>query len=366
MISRRLRLSRTLSGFLAALLALAALPASGAAAQDGSALGKVTGFESGNGNYTLSAGQAKVRVQFLTEDAFRIWLAPDGNFTDPANTAPDDPSAPDSNIVVKDDHPTPATTSVDKGDYYALRTGEIEVRAYKDPLRFALHRADGSLIWAETRPLTWTDTSASQSLGRGADEQFIGGGMQNGRFSHRGKTIKIARDFNWTDGGNPNASPYYMSTAGYGVLRNTFAPGSYSFTDPVVTTHNEKRFDAYYFAGDFHTALDRYTELTGRPFLPPMYGLEYGDSDCYNRGHYLKDPDSSNDWKNHPDKQTTADAVKIAQKFVDTDMPRGWMLVNDDYGCGYSDTLDYEWNPDRKQWTGVRDIAALKIGRAHV
>ncbi|MGH3748757.1 MAG: TIM-barrel domain-containing protein, partial [Micromonosporaceae bacterium] len=218
---------------------------------------------------------------------------------------------------------------------------------------------DGSRIWSETEPLSWDQHSARQSLKRRAGEQFLGGGMQNGRFSHRGQTVDIARDVNWEDGGHPNASPYYMSSAGYGVLRNTFAPGAYHFKDPVRTVHREPRFDAYYFAGDFKTSLDRYTELTGRPFLPPMYGLEYGDSDCYNRGHYGKDPDPDNDPKNHPDKQVTSDAVTIAERFVKEDMPRGWMLVNDDYGCGYSDNLDYEWNPDRKQHTGVRDLEAL-------
>ena len=232
------------------------------------------------------------------------------------------------------------------------------MRAQKSPLRFSLYRSNGQLVWAETAPLSWNDTSTTQSLGRGPNEQFFGGGMQNGRFSHRDQTIKITRDFNWEDGGNPNASPYYMSTAGYGVLRNTFSPGNYSFTDPVVTKHDEKRFDAYYFVGDLKTSLDRYTELTGRPFMPPIYGLEYGDSDCYNRGHYAKDPDPSNDWKVHPDKVTTLDAVKVAQRFKDEDMPGGWMLVNDDYGCGYSDDTDFEQVDGT--WWGKREIPPLK------
>ncbi|MQA25924.1 MAG: DUF5110 domain-containing protein [Micromonosporaceae bacterium] len=330
-----------------------------AAALGETTLGDVTGFTADGATYTFEAGDAKVRVIFQRDDVFRIWLAPDGTFTDPANDDPSDPTAPAADIVVKDDYARPQTNHTDDADKYELRTSKVILRAYKSPLTFSLHRPDGSLIWAETQPLSWTDTTAAQHFTRKAGEQFLGGGMQNGRFSHRGQTIKIERNFNWEDGGHPNASPYYMSSAGYGVLRNTFAPGTYAFHEPVQTTHNEKRFDAYYFVGDFKTSLDRYTELTGRPFLPPIYGLEYGDSDCYNRGHYAKDPDPGNDWKNHPEKQTTLDAVKIAKRFETEDMPRGWMLVNDDYGCGYSDNLDYEWNPDRNQWTGVRDVAAL-------
>ena len=41
---------------------------------------------------------------FLKDDVFRLWLAPDGNFTDPANTPPTDPDAPASNIVTKTDY----------------------------------------------------------------------------------------------------------------------------------------------------------------------------------------------------------------------------------------------------------------------
>ncbi|GAB2630278.1 hypothetical protein GCM10009743_00880 [Kribbella swartbergensis] len=321
-------------------------------------LGDVTGFSADKATYTLSAGPAKVRVVFLKDDVFRLWLAPDGNFTDPANTPPTDPNAPASNIVVKTDYGTPQTSWRDRGGYYSLTTGKIEVRAQKHPLRFSVYRSNGQLVWAESAPLSWNDTSTTQSLSRGPSEQFFGGGMQNGRFSHRDQTIRISRDFNWEDGGNPNASPYYMSTAGYGVLRNTFSPGSYSFTEPVVTKHDEKRFDAYYFVGDLKTSLDRYTELTGRPFMPPIYGLEYGDSDCYNRGHYAKDPDPSNDWKVHPEKVTTLDAVKIAQRFKDEDMPGGWMLVNDDYGCGYSDDTEFEQVDGT--WWGKREIPPLK------
>ncbi|WP_433164977.1 NPCBM/NEW2 domain-containing protein [Kribbella sp. CA-247076] len=320
-------------------------------------LGDATGFSADKATYTFSAGPAKVRVAFLKDDVFRLWLAPDGNFTDPANTPPTDPDAPASNIVVKTDYGTPRTSWRDRGSHYSLTTGKIEVRAQKKPLTFSVYRS-GRLVWAERAPLSWNDASTTQSLGRGPSEQFFGGGMQNGRFSHRDQTIKISRDFNWEDGGNPNASPYYMSTAGYGVLRNTFSPGSYNFTEPVATTHDEQRFDAYYFIGDLKTSLDRYTELTGRPFMPPIYGLEYGDSDCYNRGHYAKDPDPSNDWKVHPDKVTTLDAVKIAQRFEDEDMPGGWMLVNDDYGCGYSD--DTEFEQVEGTWWGKREIPPLK------
>ncbi len=39
----------------------------------------------------------------------------------------------------------------------------------------------------------------------------------------------------------------------------------------------------------------------------------------------------------NPDKWVTPMAEKVAQGYADHDMPRGWMLVNDGYGCEYTD-----------------------------
>ena len=40
-------------------------------------LGDITGFSADQATYTVTAGTAKVRVVFLKDDVFRLWLAPD-------------------------------------------------------------------------------------------------------------------------------------------------------------------------------------------------------------------------------------------------------------------------------------------------
>src|SRR5581483_5394032 len=230
--------------------------------------------------------------------------------------------APAADIVVKRDYPGVNPGVLDAGAYYKLSTRSIVLWVDKARLRFALHRLDGSLIWEELSGTVWDGARTTQVLSRGPHEQFFGGGMQNGRFSHRDQTINVAVSYDWDDGGNPNSAPFYVSTAGYGVLRNTIAPGSYAFTAPVLTSHEERRFDAYYFVGDLHHVIDRYTELTGRPFMPPIYGLEMGDADCY-----LHSPRNG---EGH-----TLDALAVADGYRTHRIPLGWMLVNDGYRCGY-------------------------------
>ncbi|MFE7776801.1 NPCBM/NEW2 domain-containing protein [Streptomyces sp. NPDC057445] len=315
----RIRIRAGVAGVLLGLLTVLAGPGSARAGTAPVTVGDITGFTAEGPVYRLDAGAARVRVSFVTPETFRIELAPDGAFTDPTGT----------DIVLPQGRP-PATRWRDRGDRYELSTSKVTLRAYKSPLRFALHRADGTRVWAETQGLTWNGTTTTQTLARDTDEQFYGAGMQNGRgnTSHRGRTVEVGVDYNWNDGGHPNSVPFYLSSAGYGVYRNTYAPNTYVFADPVATTAKEQRFDAYYFAGPgAKDVIGQYTRLTGKPFMPPVYGLEIGDADCYlhnaNRGE-----------------RHTLDALKVADGYVENDMPNGWMLVNDGYGCGYENLAE--------------------------
>ncbi|MER5884313.1 NPCBM/NEW2 domain-containing protein [Streptomyces sp. NPDC001941] len=331
--SKRVRVS--VAGALLGLCAALTGPGSARAADDPppTTVGDVTSFAAQGSVYRIGAGKAAARISFVTPETFRVELAPDGTFTDPTG----------SDIVLPQGAP-PATRWRDRGDRYELSTAKVTLRAYKSPLRFAATRPDGTPLWTEAKGLSWGGTGTTQTLARGAAEQFYGAGMQNGRgnTSHRGKTVEVGVDYDWDDGGHPNSVPFYLSSAGYGVYRNTYAPNTYAFGEPVTTTAEEQRFDAYYFAGP--TAKDvigQYTRLTGKPFMPPVYGLEIGDADCYlhnaNRGE-----------------RRTLDALKVSDQYVRNDMPNGWMLVNDGYGCGYEDLAEAAQGlRDRKAQLGL-------------
>ena len=281
-------------------------------------LGDITAFELKDNVFTIAAGADLVRLMFYRDDIFRIWLGPDGEFTE----AQPDPK--DAQMVVFGGAPI-AVTWRDAGDYYRVQTRECVVRVYKKPLRFALFdRDNATVVWQETRPLSYGPTS-TQTLRRGDTENFYGGGMQNGYFSHRDTSVSIRLNTRgWGDGTTPNPAPLYMSTAGYGVFRHTMAPGRYDFLQPLTLAHDETRFDAYYFYGpSLKKILDGYTLVTGRPFFPPRWGLEWGDADCYNK------------------KGKTSDVIdKVARQYRANNMPGGSILPNDGYGCGYQD-LDY-------------------------
>lgn len=278
-------------------------------------LGSITDFMIENNTYVFSSGDAKVRIIFYRDDIFRIWLAIDGNFTDPAT----------EDIIGPLEIPDMFTSLVEFDEYFSIISDKIELCVYKSPLRFELFdRSTGQLIFEEVQPISWEQRYTYQYLSRDEDEYFYGCGMQNGNFSHRDHSVLIEKDYNWNDGGHPNPAPFYMSSNGYGVYRNTWKKGQYDFFDPIVTKHREERFDGFYFYGpSLKKILDGYTFVTGRPFMPPIYALELGDADCYNK-----------------DGQTTSDVIKVADGYRNRNLPGGWFLPNDGYGCGYTD-LEY-------------------------
>ncbi|MFD7081852.1 TIM-barrel domain-containing protein [Streptomyces sp. NPDC059918] len=323
-----------LAALLTGALAVAGLAAAGpmtspaAAAPAPATAGNATGLTRSGNTFTVSTSAgAKARIVIARADIFRLWLSPDGAFTnDPAG----------SDLAPTTDFGSVDASSSDAGAYYRITTGALNIRVNKSPLQFSVYRADNAtLVWQETQPTSWTGTQTTQYLARGAEEQFYGTGLRLGEWALRDKTVPVAVDNKWRENDNASPAPFYMSTNGYGVMRNTWAPGSYGFNAPTTLTHDEKRFDAWYFTGDsLKSVLDAYTDVSGKPFLAPMWGMELGNADCFNASNPAYQGDH-----NRLRHQTTPDVVGYATDARAADMPSGWFLPNDGYGCGYTAPL---------------------------
>ncbi|MGW6942792.1 TIM-barrel domain-containing protein [Streptomyces xanthophaeus] len=324
------------AALLAAVLTVAGLavagpvasPATAAPSGATSTAGDVTGFTRSGNTYTATTSSgAKARLVIARADIFRLWLSPDGSFTD-------DPAGTD--LAPTTDFGSVATSFTDAGAYYRVTTGALSLRVNKSPLQFSVYRADNTtLVWQETQPTAFAPGRTTQYLARGADEQFYGTGLRLGEWALRGKTVPVAVDNRWRENDNASPAPFYMSTNGYGVMRNTWAPGSYGFNAPSTLTHDENRFDAWYFTGDsLKPVLDAYTDVSGKPFMAPMWGFELGNADCFNASN----PDYQGD-HGRLRHQTTPDVVGYAADARAADMPSGWFLPNDGYGCGYTAPL---------------------------
>ena len=298
------------------------------------------------------------RIQFYSPQVLRILAAPqklepqldragnpikdkDGNvmtyisadFSDPLNN----PEKAQILVGVPEDKTRVQFADNRAENKLTFATSAVVLTVNKADTTFSLAYTDGTPIWSEAAPLNVEPAGTTQTLKTHADEFFYGGGQQNGYLSHKGRKIDIRADGNWGEGGHPNPAPWYMTNTGYGVLRHTFSQGVYDFSneDTITTLHYENRFDAFYFVGiDFPGILNLYTKFTGRPNLIPRWGLQLGDADAYiTRDEQTKDPAQNEDGSFK--EVTPVDALKVAKAYRENDMPGGWLLVNDGYGCGH-------------------------------
>jgi alpha-glucosidase (family GH31 glycosyl hydrolase) len=332
------RLTRTAIATAALTLALASGTAQaaplGKLRSMAAAPAQTHGADAGGRHWDLrTESGALVRVSLLREDVLRIWAGPQGKLSDAGDKA--------AAIVVGKPAAHIEHSLSEQPDHILLRTPKLGLRIERNPLRFALYReGETQPLWREVQPLELGENASVQTLSSDRAERFFGGGQQNGRYEFKGRQLDVSYSGGWEEGDRPSPAPFLMSSRGWGMLRNTWADVSYDLRqhDVVALQHAEPRFDAYYFVGrNVRDVLARYTEWTGRARMLPRWALEYGDADCYNDGDNVKKPGTvPKGWSDGPTGKTPDVVDAVARKYREHDMPGGWILPNDGYGCGYT------------------------------
>ncbi|WP_374362980.1 TIM-barrel domain-containing protein [Pseudoduganella danionis] len=277
---------------------------------------------------------AQIELSLPRADVLHIWAGPKKT----GLTGPGDQAAP---IVVAQAAGKVEYSVSEQPDHILIRTAALTLKVERKPLRFSLFRTgEAQPLWREVQPLELGDKQSVQVLSSDKAERFFGGGQQNGRYEFKGKQLPVSYSGGWEEGDRPSPAPFLMSSRGWGVLRNTWSDGNYDLrqNEQIALAHDEARFDAYYFVGkDVKDVLARYTEWTGRARMLPRWALEYGDADCYNDGDNVKKPGTvPKGWSDGPTGKTPDVIETVARKYREHDMPGGWILPNDGYGCGYT------------------------------
>ena len=291
-------------------------------------------------------------------------------FCDPRGGIVREPEArPEAQILVDNPRVEPGKLSVSSsGGVWSIATQAMCLMVDGEGLLSIRNEETGKTVWAEVAAAEFDESKTVLTLAEGSDEYFYGGGVQNGRFSHKGEQIMIENTNNWVDGGVASPTPFYWSTAGYGLLWHTFRPGSYDFgkSQPgtVVLQHGESYLDVFVMVSDGAEALlQDFYQLTGNPVLLPKFGFYEGHLNAYNRDYWTEDEKGSvtfEDGKSYSESQTDNGGVKeslngekdnymfsaraVIDRYLAADMPLGWLLPNDGYGAGYGQTGTLEGN----------------------
>ena len=312
-------------------------------------------------------------LDFYGNDIFRVFQDPQGGIVrDPV-------ARPEAQILV--DNPRHEVTNLDvkeEGGKVVITTPRISVTLDKaTDLMTVTDLATGKAVVEETVPVTIKEGVATMTVKAADDEHFYGGGMQNGRFSHRGKVIQIVNSNNWVDGGVASPTPFYWSTGGYGVMWYTFKKGQYDFNSTgnglVTMTHDGNYLDLFVMVDEGAVALlNDFYQLTGNPVLLPKFGFYEGHLNAYNRDYWTESTDGSGvlfeDGKRYKESQKDNGGIKeslngekdnyqfsaraVVDRYAAYDMPLGWVLPNDGYGAGYGQTGTLEGNVENLRQFG--------------
>lgn len=309
----------------------------------------------------VAFGDERMTLDFYGDNIFRM-------FQDNTGGVIRDPEArPEARILVENPRRKVSALDVeDKADAVVVSTPRIEVAVDKATrLMRVTDRESGRTVVEQVSPVEFGDGRVTVVLGEEPQEYFYGGGVQNGRFSHKGKIIAIENQNSWTDGGVASPAPFYWSTRGYGVMWYTFRKGAYDFgateTGRVSLSHDTDYLDLFIMVDPTPVALlNDYYQLTGNPVLLPKFGFYQGHLNAYNRDYWTEDEKGIlfEDGKRYKESQRDNGGVKeslngekdnyqfsaraVIDRYAAYDMPLGWLLPNDGYGAGYGqeETLD--------------------------
>ncbi|WP_455640286.1 TIM-barrel domain-containing protein [Parabacteroides sp.] len=311
----------------------------------------------------LFSDNQRMAFDFYGENIFRIFQDNNGGIIR-------DPEAkPEAQILVNNPRkPVAPLTVKDDNNTISISTKEIKLMLDKNTsLLKVINLATNATVLEEAKPVLFEKGKTVLTLKENPDEYFYGGGVQNGRFSHKGKAISIENQNSWTDGGVASPTPYYWSTKGYGFMWYTFKPGKYDFgaADKGVVTlsHDTDYLDAFYMINDgVVPLLNDFYQLTGNPVLLPKFGFYEGHLNAYNRDYWVEDENGIlfEDGKRYKESQKDNGGIKeslngeknnyqfsaraVIDRYKKHDMPFGWLLPNDGYGAGYGQTETLDGN----------------------
>lgn len=258
------------------------------------------------------AGVATIRLDFCTPQIVRVRFAPGGSV--PANTISDRPG--NTPMVVGRFQQPAAVDMVETEDGWVFTTAALELRVQKHPWKLRLFErartGPGEEIFATRSqdlgiqlpdlgfvfdpswhfyhryayPLGVARADAEhpqvfESFELRPDEHLFGFGESFLQLDKQGQKLDLWLEevYSNTSAGAYKRVPFFASTRGYGLFLNTSYPitahmGDRTAIAATLLVHGCAALDYYLILGpDLRDILARYTDITGKPALPPKWSF---------------------------------------------------------------------------------------------
>jgi len=239
-------------------------------------------------------GDVKVRLDLCAADIVRLWVDPRGEFHKPPSYA------------VAEERWTFSAYEIESGESeLVLRTDSLRVVVDKQPLRISYWTVPVDAVgrsvkitgeWANGGIGWQGDGSVGMCHDMGAEEHFYGLGQDNtaseGKLDRRG-SVRVMTTGQRLEPGTVTASipiPFLLSTGnegagGYGIFvdnthRTVFDMGK-TCSESYGWEADGGELVCYFMYGpSLKKVVERFTLLTGRPSLPPLWSLGFIQSRC--------------------------------------------------------------------------------------
>jgi alpha-glucosidase len=242
-------------------------------------IGNVTSFSTSGQDITFSISDgSKVRVTILAADTARVRIAPSGTFTTNVSRA-----------VVKNSWVPAVFSATDGGSSVTLSTGSMNLIVQKSPFVLECRDVSNNLVLTDdpTRRIQWDSGSTQVYKTTQSNEKYLGLGWRTQNLVRNGTrfVMRNVPSYGTSDTFYSGVPLWYGLRNGtaYGIFFDDTSWGTIDMTTAASGYMSFKNLggmvDYYYFAGpSFAAVLDRYTQLTGRPFMPPRWAVGYQQS----------------------------------------------------------------------------------------
>jgi alpha-glucosidase len=279
--------------------------------------GAVQSFQKTQQGLVLQCENALVECVWLTADMLRVRLqASSENFS----------GEPISYAVIKTDWTPVALYVAESREAITVHIENYVYIIHKAAFALELRTEDDHILYQDGAGVGWRSDGVSRlSLSLAADEASYGTGERSFPLNLRGRKLALwNKDAgNYTYGFEPinYCVPFYLGVHHqglYGVFWDNPARGSLDIgaahADELVFTSELGAITYYLFAGTTaNQILGRYTELTGRMPLPPLWALGYHQA----RYSYFPAEDVLATARQFREKQIPCDAIYLDIHYMD-------------------------------------------------
>ena len=240
-------------------------------------LGSVQSVEKLKDGVELTAGTAKVRVTVFRESVFRVRVAPSGTFPK------------DFSWAVIESPEAPALTVEEDQKEVRISAGNTVAIVHKSPLLINFSDTAGNVLLADEQslPMAWNGQRVHAWKKMPLEENYYGLGDKAGPMNRRNRAFTNWNTdaFGWQESTDPlyKTIPFFIGLRkglAYGLFFDNTYRSSFDFgkesADYFSFGAEGGELNYYFIAGpEPKNIIERYTALTGRSPLPPLWTLGY-------------------------------------------------------------------------------------------